>query len=180
MQATSNPQTNDELVTIMRGMAEMWRREMIAGDPHGDWNPLLILQDDEGTPFVPPISSATLNSDDGKEMLAAIIESIVSNNELRIARAALLVSAYSSLIKPNADGSTVDVADRPRPRDDVNRKEQLLIHVVDRVSEATWWCEIHRSPSAAPTLGDWQRLADDVETGGRFPEALRALQGRRA
>lgn len=176
MQTTEHPTTNDEFARLAHGAAEAWRREIIGTNPDGDWKPLFMVQHPDGHVSIPSLPDFLMESDHGKEIMAAAIGDMVSHKD--VTRAALMLSAWITVVKPNADGSIPDIDDRPRPREAVDRIELLVLHVVDQEGEQTWHAEIKRDGVYGPTLMPWQ-VQESVGSSGRFPEAMNRIREQR-
>lgn len=171
--------TNTDLALHMRRMADLYGHT-IAHDPDGDWPPLLIVQFDDGTTKIPDLPWHIGNSERGKQTLARVIGETLTLDIVK--RVGLLMSAWTITVEPNADGSAVDLADRPMPADHPDRAETLVLHVVDQDSDQSWRAPITRVglTGRCPRLGEWTMDTDAARTEGRWPDALMRVRENRS
>lgn len=169
--------TNTDLATHMTRMANLYG-ETIAHQPDGDWPPLLLVQFDDGTTKIPDLPWHIGSSERGKQTLARVIGETLTLDIVH--RVGLLMSAWTLTVQPNADGSAVDLADRPLPADHPDRAEALVLHVVDQDSDQTWRAPITRNADWCPTLGELTMDADAARVGGRWPDALMRVRENRS
>jgi hypothetical protein len=66
-----------------------------------------------------------------------------------------------------------DPGDMPRPSEHPNRKEAVLVTVMDSFNVRTWFIPINRPDGEIPTLGDWEELPMNAFSG-RFVEDVQA------
>lgn len=133
---------------------------MLLGD--GDWDTILLI--DGARPTVFSIRA------DSSRSLHQVVEHSLGNHG---ATAAVLVwPGWACVVEPNADGSAVDLADRPRPRDAVDRYEVLNISAVSGDGLAmAGSARVTRSVGQPPELGAFHF---SESTGGGIIDAMRS------
>lgn len=156
--------TLDEVAALLKGaMREIGSRL----GPDDDWAPVMFLQHRLGTVMEPILLTDSLASVGTRQAFYISLPSLVSATRSRLV--AIIQPQWASKVSPNADGSPVDLDDRPHPSEDPNRVEQLSLALADAERLVVWDAVVTRT-AVGPALGEW-RLADPA--GGMMIDALR-------
>ena len=150
-------------------------------DPRSDWQPAFFaLAEEQFIPMVFEGGDFTEEAKDGFSFAAVELTRMIR------AEAAVFVASIWMVVKTDAAaGAAKDQADaferehgrRPQtyeeagvvaPRDDPERIEAVLMHVIEPERVSMSWAEIMRSDDAPPQLGEWHHLEDEAEVTGRF------------
>lgn len=140
-------------------------------EPDDDWVPILFLEDAEGQRATVPIEHFMVN-DQSKDLLAEyIIPQVIEKFEAKIAVMVLSVWRCSPIPKG------VDPDDRPRPSEDVNRTEAVML--IEYTSEGVTrsaMAPIVRHEDAPPTLEDWISDFGQSEDGRFVTPIVKAMK----
>ena len=145
--------------------------EKLFTEPDDDWTPVLFMEDADGQRMTMPIEQFMVN-EQTKDLLANfIIPEVIGKFSATIAVMVLSVWRGSPIPKG------VDPDDRPRPSEDVNRTEAVMIIEytaagVTRSSMAT----IVRHEDSPPTLDEWQDDFGQSEDGRFVTPIVRAMK----
>lgn len=141
--------------------------------PDDDWTPILFMEDASGKQVTMPIEHLMAN-DRAKDLLADfIIPEAIKKFQAKTAVMVLSVWRGPAL----AEG--VDWQDRPRPSEDPNRTEELMIieYTASGVTRYTM-AEIVRHEASPPTLSEWRDLDATLGYEGRFVGPIVAAMKR--
>lgn len=130
-------------------------------EPDDDWVPILFLEDTDGERMTMPIEQF-MTDDRTKDMLAEyIIPSVIEKFQPKV------VVMVLSIWRGSPIPIGVDIDDRPRPSEDVNRTEGLMIieYTAKGITRNTL-APIIRHKDSPPTLGEWEDFPTDGD--GRF------------
>jgi len=104
-----------------------------------------------------------------KQSLFRAIPKIVQTFDARLI--ALMLSAWVMPLEPNADGSTIDMMDRPEAHEHPERREELQVIVANATRIESWAALIKRGPFGGPELEPWQHT--EPPSGGVLIDELR-------
>lgn len=142
--------------------------------PDDDWVPIAFLEGPEGQATFP--IADFMDNDRSKDLLAEfILPQAIS--KFRAHTVVMVLSAWQGRNIPKG----VDWQDRPRPSEDPERKEILILVEYKRegVTRHTV-ADIIRHEDSPPTLGEWDNWGDDAKLGadGRFVGPIVAAMKR--
>lgn len=167
MTATQHIPTLEEVAALLRGAALTIGRELRNADD--DWPPVLVLQHQDGWLNDPIDLTPYFQTHATKHALFRAIPKIVETFGAH--RVALMLSAWVMPLEPNADGSIIDLMDRPEAHEHPQRREELQIIIAERGRVESWLAPISRSPFG-PTLEQWEQA--EFSGAGVLTDALKA------
>lgn len=136
--------------------------EKLFTEPDDDWTPVLFMEDADGQRMTVPIEQFMANDQMKDQLANHIIPFVIGKFSAKVA--VMVLSVWRGSPIPLG----VDPDDRPRPSEDVNRSEAVMIieYTSAGVTRSSM-AQIIRHEDAPPTLGEWQ---DDFgqSSDGRF------------
>jgi hypothetical protein len=142
--------------------------------PDDDWVPIAFLEGPEGQATFP--LADFMENDRAKDLLTEyILPQAIT--KFRAHTVVIVLSAWQGrTLEPGTDWQ-----DRPRPSEDPERKEILMLieYTRDGIQRNTV-AEIIRYEDSPPTLGEWESWGDDTTLGsdGRFVGPIVAAMKR--
>ncbi len=132
--------------------------------PDEDWDPVLLAEDASGRVSIVGIDPRHLSSEEAKDVLAyQVLPGLIRRLD---AQALVLVHSAWVVERPSRD----DLKGRVREQPD--RREWLMVQVVDLLHHEVWHAPISRDGQGGPTLGEWESERG-VKAAGRFWDPLR-------
>lgn len=148
--------------------------EKLFTKPDDDWVPIAFMEGPEGQATFP--IADFMDNDHSKDLLTEFILPQVIK-EFRAHTLVMIISAWQGR---NLEPGT-DPMDRPRPSEDPERKEILMLieYTREGVQRHTV-ADIIRHEDSPPTLGEWDDWGDDAHLGseGRFVGPIVAAMKR--
>lgn len=142
-------------------------------EPDSEWLPVGLGFPVEGkAPVLIRIPLESFANDASKDALVDAIRHLIQTEEIRTYL--MVQTTWAAWREPG------EPWDDPRPSDDPERVETLMITVLTADSGVASLAKIHRHADSPPTLGEWDRFNisdDETELSGRFIEPIvEALQ----
>lgn len=158
----------DDLATVMMEAVEGIQTQF--DDPDDDWVPVMGLVPQEGENVMLALDGRWLENDDTKHRLVTDVM-IPAINGIGAKTLATVFSAWVAKVPKDAN-----LEDLPRPSDNPDRKEVVVVTAMDSFNVKTWMVEIIRTEDSPPTLAEWELIPHGSQTGRFIEEIQGALR----
>ena len=132
--------------------------------PDDDWVPIVSLVPQEGDNVMLALDGQWFKDSETKDLLVEKIM-VPAVNGVGAKMLATIFSAWTLEVED------IDPDNLPKPSESDDRKEMVVMTVMDSFSISCYTATIIRHQSAPPELEDWQELEQGVFTG-RFVETI--------